>query len=48
MTGDWGPRQATVGLTGWARNQNGALERNRTSDLKVRNLPLYPLSYERT
>lgn len=27
---------------------NGALERTRTSDLQVRNLLLYPLSYERT
>lgn len=25
----------------------GALERTRTSDLQVRNLSLYPLSYER-
>ena len=27
---------------------SGALERTRTSDLQVRNLLLYPLSYERT
>ena len=27
--------------------KNGALERTRTSDLQVRNLLLYPLSYER-
>ena len=26
---------------------SGALERTRTSDLQVRNLLLYPLSYER-
>lgn len=41
------PERSGTHVSGMDKRGIGALERTRTSDLQVRNLMLYPLSYER-
>jgi len=40
------PERSVTHVSGMDNAENGAPERNRTSDLPLRRRPLYPLSYE--